>query len=130
MGFPRHVSTTLDTLAINSHRISVYEKGLTFDETICRLEPARRLEVTITNDPSKISKAIMDEHIVIGGEHIRMQGDAYTLEPMSAGKTRLSLVSHFSINTPFNWYAGLWAKWLMSDVIQEELNSVRQQCTR
>jgi len=130
MGFPRHLSTTLDTLAINSHRIAAYEKGLTFDETICRLEPARRLEVTITNDPAKISKAIMDEHIVIGGDHIRMQGDTYTLEPMSGGKTRLSLVSHFSINTPFNWYAGLWAKWLMSDVIREELNSVRDQCTR
>ncbi|HEV2480988.1 MAG TPA: hypothetical protein VGS79_15030 [Puia sp.] len=129
MGFPRHLSTTLDTLAINSHRIAVYEKGLTFEETIRRLEPARQLEVTITNDPERISKAIMDDHIVIGGEHIRMQGDTYTLEPLSGGKTRLSLVSHFSINTPFNWYAGLWAKWLMSDVIQEELNSVRQQCT-
>lgn len=129
MGFPRHLNTTLDTLAINSHRIAVYEKGLTFDETICRLEPGRRLEVTIMNDPSKISKAIMDEHIVIGGEHIRMQGDSYALEPVPGGKTRLSLVSHFSINTPFNWYAGLWAKWLMSDVIREELNSLRGQCT-
>jgi len=129
MGFPRHLNTTLDTLAVNGHRTAAYEKGLTFDETICRLEPARRLEVTITNDPAKISKAVMDEHIVIGGEHIRMQGDRYALEPIPGGKTRLSLVSRFSINTPFNWYAGLWAKWLMSDVIREELNSVRQQCT-
>lgn len=129
MGFPRHLSTTLDTLAVNRHRIAVYEKGLTFDETICKVVPGRSLEVSITNDPTKISKAIMDEHIVIGGDHIRMQGDGYALQPMPGGRTRLSLVSHFSINTPFNWYADLWAKWLMSDVIQEELNSVRGQCT-
>lgn len=128
MEFPRHLSTTLDTLAIGRKRTSVYEKGLTFDETITRLVPSRRLEVAIANDPSKISKAVMDEHIVIGGEHIRMRGDAYALEPVSGGKTRLSLVSHFSINTPFNWYAGLWAKWLMSDVIREELNSINQRC--
>ncbi|MBS1663750.1 MAG: hypothetical protein JST68_22085 [Bacteroidetes bacterium] len=124
MGFPRHKSTTLDTLAVGKQRIAAYEKGLTFVETISRIEPARSLEVSITTDPAQISKAIMDEHIVIGGEHIQMQGDTYTLQPLPGGKTRLSLVSHFSINTPFNWYARIWANWLMSDVLQEELQSL------
>jgi len=125
LGFPRHVSTILDTAAIGKQRIAKYEKGLTFFETITRLEPGRRFEVSITTDPSTISKAVMDEHIVIGGEHIRMQGDDYTLQPLPDGKTRLSLVSHFSINTPFNWYARIWATWLMSEVLQEELQSLQ-----
>ena len=125
LGFPRHLTTNLDIVAVGGRRIATYEKGLTFLETISQLEPNRRLEVSITTDPSKISKAIMDEHIVIGGEHIRMQADTYTLQPLPDCKTRLSLVSRFSINTPFNWYASLWAKWLMSDVLNEELLSLR-----
>ena len=125
LGFPSHLTTSLDNAAVGGQRIATYEKGLTFLETISQLEPNRRLEVSITTDPSKISKAIMDEHIVIGGEHIRMQTDTYTLQPLPGGETQLSLASRFSINTPFNWYARLWAKWLMSDVLSEELQSLR-----
>jgi len=28
----------------------------------------------------------MDDHIVIGGEHIRMDGDAYSLEPLPGAR--------------------------------------------
>jgi hypothetical protein len=126
LGFPHHLKTVLDNAAVGGKRVATYEKGLTFFETISKFEPGRRLTVKITTDPSKISKAIMDEHIVIGGEHIRMQGDEYTLEALSNGNTMLSVSSRFSINTPFNWYARLWADWLMSDVLREELESLRQ----
>jgi hypothetical protein len=124
MGFPYHLNTTLDSVAIGGQRIATYEKGLTFVETISQLEPGRRLVVDITTDASKISKAIMDEHIVIGGKHIRMQGDEYNLQALPNGDTKLSLASHFSINTPFNWYARPWSKWLMSDVLLQELQSL------
>ena len=124
LGFPHHLGTNLDRLAIGGKRVAVYQKGLRFDETITRLEPGNRLTLTITTDASQISKAIMDEHIVIGGEHIQMQEDNYTLQRLPSGGTRLSLSSRFSINTPFNWYARLWANWLMSDVISEELQSI------
>lgn len=129
IGFPHHKSTTLDTVATGGHRTASYEKGLTFFETISQLEPGRRLDLNITTHPATISKAVMDEHIVIGGEHIRMQGDTYTLQPLPNGKTRLSLTSRFSINTPFNWYARIWANWLMSDVLTEELQILKQSCT-
>ncbi len=82
--------------------------------------------VSIKTDPAKISKAIMDEHIVIGGKHVQLQEDEYKLEALPNGKTRLSLSSHFTINTPFNWYAGLWSKMLMADILKEELSSLGQ----
>lgn len=126
LGFPHHLSTTLDQPVVGGSRIARYEKGLTFMETITRIEPQRSLTLKITNDPSTISKAIMDEHIVIGGRHIKMLEDQYQLTPLSNGKTELTLSSQFCINTPFNWYAGLWAKWLMSDIIGEELQGLQQ----
>ena len=120
LGFPHHLSTTIDTFKTGGSRIAAYEKGLTFMETIKKIEPGRSLVVAVTTDASQISKAIMDEHIVIGGRHIQMQEDAYKLEALPNGQTRLTLSSQFSINTPFNWYAGIWARWLMSDILSEE----------
>ncbi|WP_431213922.1 hypothetical protein ACQ86N_03255 [Puia sp. P3] len=87
MGFPNHLSTTVSSPEIGGHRTASYEKGLVFFETITRLEPNKRLELDIHTDPSTISKAIMDDHIVIGGEHIHMEGDAYSPEPLPGGRT-------------------------------------------
>jgi len=128
MGFPHHLNTTVSSPTIGGQRIASYEKGLVFFETITKMEPGRQLEVAIRTDPSTISKAIMDDHIVIGGEHIRMEGDAYSLEPLPGGRTKLTLESRFVINTPFNWYTRIWADWLMSDVLQQELDAMRQAC--
>jgi hypothetical protein len=125
MGFPNHLSTTVSSPEIGGQRTASYEKGLVFFETITRLEPNKRLELDIHTDPSTISKAIMDDHIVIGGEHIRMEGDSYSLEPLPGSRTRLTLESRFAINTPFNWYTRLWANWLMSDVLRQELDALR-----
>jgi hypothetical protein len=124
LGFPHHLKTTIDTLRVGGCRLAVYEKGLTFTEKIKKLEPGRSLVIEITTDPSKISNAIMDEHIVIGGRHIKMQEDEYRLKALPDGQTLLTLSSRFCINTPFNWYAGIWAQWLMSDILKEELSSL------
>ena len=124
LGFPHHLNTTLEKPVVNGSRIATYEKGLTFIETIRKIQPGRLLVLEITNDPSKISTAIMDEHIVIGGKHIKLLEDEYRLEELPNGRTLLSLSSRFSINTPFNWYAGLWAEWLMSGILKEELSSL------
>ena len=129
MGFPHHLNTTMRTPSVGGSRVATYEKGLEFVETIKKIEPGRLLILEITTDPSKISKAIMDEHIVIGGDHIKMQEDEYRLEPLSNGGTRLTLSSRFVINTPFNWYAGIWARLLMSDILQEELHSLEHGLT-
>jgi hypothetical protein len=126
LGFPHHLNTTMHDPTVGSSRIATYEKGLEFVETIKKIEPGRSMTLEITTDPSKISKAIMDEHIVIGGDHIKMQEDEYRLEPLPDGGTRLILSSRFSIHTPFNWYAGIWAQLLMSDILKDELYSLEQ----
>ena len=125
-GFPHHLNTKVNKQVVGGSRVATYEKGLAFMETIEKMEPGRLLVLSIKTDPSKISKAIMDEHIVIGGKHVKLLQDEYQLEELPNGRTRLRLSSYFSINTPFNWYAGLWSKGLMSDILQEELSSIRQ----
>lgn len=126
MGFPKHLYTTLDTCALGGKRMAYYEKGLFFEETITELVPGKKLVLDIHVDPGKIPPTVLDEHIVIGGKHVDIIADTYVLTTKPDGTTHLSLSSQFYINTPFNWYAGIWAKCLMSDLLRGELNLIRK----
>lgn len=126
MGFPSHISTTLDTLAIGGKRIAIYEKGLYFNETITAYESEKKMVLDIKTDPNKIPPTVMDEHILIGGKHVDILQDVYTLEQLPNGNCILKLSSHFFINTPFNWYAAIWAKYLMSDILSGELELIKE----
>lgn len=126
MGFPRHLETTLDTLAVGGKRKAIYENGLYFDETIAAFKPEKTLVLDIKTDPNHIPPTVMDEHILIGGKHIDILQDCYTLDEISKNSCRLTLSSRFYINTPFNWYAAIWAKYLMGEILQGELDLIER----
>ena len=126
LGFPHHLETSMDSAVAGGKRVARYEKGLVIEQKVKALDPGKGMDLSITTDPTAISAAVMDEHIVIGGEHIKMAEDSYRLELMPGGGTKVSLASRFSIRTPFNWYAAIWAHWMMSDVLSGELNSLNE----
>ena len=126
LGFPNHLETTLDTLAIGGKRLAKYEKGLVFEEIITKYEPEKLLVLDINTDPNKIPPTVMDEHIVIGGKHLDILEDIYTLDALPNGSTRVRLSSRFFINTPFNWYSSLWANYLMNDILKNELQIIEK----
>ncbi|MFD2721009.1 SRPBCC family protein [Hymenobacter monticola] len=130
LGFPKHKSTTLDARSVGGKRTAYYEKGLYFDETITQYQPARLLVLRVDANPNAIPPAVMDEHILIGGKHLDILEDVYELESLPGGGTRLTLSSRFYINTPFNWYARLWAHYLMTDILQSELELVESKLPR
>ncbi|WP_205703386.1 MULTISPECIES: hypothetical protein [Hymenobacter] len=127
LGFPKHVRTTLNTAGVGGKRTAYYEKGLSFEETITQYQPARLLVLRVDANPAAIPAAVMDEHILIGGKHLDILEDVYALQALPAGGTRLTLSSRFTINTPFNWYARLWAHYLMADILQGELDLLQQE---
>ncbi len=126
IGFPKHVQTILDTPAAGGKRVALYENGLYFNETIVAYEKEKRMVLDIHTDPTHIPPKVMDEHIVIGGRHVDILEDVYTLEKVSQTRCRLTLSSRFYINTPFNWYAGIWARYLMQDLLESEIRLVKE----
>ncbi len=124
-GFPRHLTTTLDSCRVGGKRVALYEKGLYFEETVTSYQPARQIVLQVNANPSAVPPAVMDEHILIGGKHLDILQDTYQLTPLAGGRTRLRLASQFSINTPFNWYAELWAHYLMADILDGELTGLQ-----
>lgn len=126
LGFPRHVATSVDTLAVGGTRISYYEKGLHFQEKVVRVEKEKLLVFSVNTEPGQFPPTIMDEHVMIGGKHLDILDDTYQLEALAGGRTRVTLAGRFYINTPFNWYARIWANYLMADILQGELHSVQE----
>ncbi len=125
IGFPRHLETTLDSAKVGGERIATYERGLFFKETITQLEEEKLLALKIDVDPHKIPPTVMDEHILIGGKHVDVYEDIYKLNSDEDGSINLSISSRFMINTPFNWYTSIWAKYLMNDLLDGQLELVK-----
>ena len=126
IGFPKHERTTLDKADIGGKRMIYYERGLFFEETIKEIIPNQKLVLDIHADPNKIPPTVMDEHIIIGGKHLDLLEDVYSLEEMTNGQTKVTLSSSFYINTPCNWYASWWAEMLMKDMLKGELNLIKK----
>lgn len=125
MGFPKHLKTTQDKYTLGGRRVASYEKGLYFEEIITEIETEKKLVLEINTDPENIPPTVMDEHILIGGEYFDVLEDTYELEVLDNKEIKVTLSSKFYINTPFNWYTGLWAKFLLKDVLHGELEKIQ-----
>jgi cytochrome c oxidase subunit 1 len=126
LGMPRPLRAELDTLAVGGYRKAVFERGLVFHETVFEYEPLRRMAFSIRANPDEIPPMAMDEHVVIGGEYFDVLEGRYELEPLGPGRCRLHLTSRFVVSTSFNLYAGLWARWIMSDIQENILQVIRR----
>lgn len=126
LGLPRHLHTSVDTLAVGGKRTAFYERGLYFEERVTEIIPGERLRVAIKADPGSVPPSVLDEHIVIGGRHFKALEDTYQVTALPDGSCRLSLSGKIVINTPFNWYAGLWARWVLEDLFQNLLGIINQ----
>ncbi|MFN0015648.1 MAG: SRPBCC family protein [Saprospiraceae bacterium] len=129
LGLPRHLRTELDTLAVGGRRTAYYERGLYFEETVTACIPGRLLRLRIKSDPGSIPPNVLDDHVAVGGKHFKAIEDTYRLEPLPGNRCRVQLTGRVVINTPFNWYARLWAHWLLSDTFDNVLGNAQKRAT-
>lgn len=57
----------------------------------------------------------LDDHVKIGGEFFDIIDTRYSLAPLAAGTTQLSVKIHYRVSTDFNWYANGVAKLLIGN---------------
>ena len=88
------------------------------------------MTVAIKADPGNVPPTVLDEHIVVGGRHFKALEDTYKLTPLPDGTCKLELSGRISINTPFNWYSGLWARGVLADLFQDQLRQIGERASR
>lgn len=128
MGFPRPIKAELDSLAIGGKRKAIFSGGLVFDEKVFYYESMKKMSFTITPVTENIPAATLDEHVTVGGKYFTVLDGTYELEKIGENKYKLILYSHFQMNTTFNFYSGLWSKWIMADIQNNILHIIKNRC--
>lgn len=111
---------TLDP-RVGGRRHLVWQRGVSFEEEITRWDENRHIAWKYIFGPNSFPEGSLDDHIVIGGRYFNLEDTSYTLTP-EAGGTRLDISVKVRVTTNFNWYAGAWAKFLISDTAETILN--------
>ena len=106
---PRPRSAVVVGDGVGSVRHAQWGENITFEEHITDWQEneALRWEFVFPND--SISR-YTDQHISPEGRHLRIQEGGYRLEPLSDGRTRLTLYTDYEAQTPMNTYAAIWGE--------------------
>lgn len=125
LGFPMPVEAVLDKNEVGGFRKAIFERGLIFNETVTDYSEFNKMSFEIKANTYDIPSTTLDEHILIGGEYFDMLNGTYVLKKISENEYDLILYSNFSLNTTFNFYAGLWGKWIMKDIQDNILHVIK-----
>jgi uncharacterized membrane protein SpoIIM required for sporulation len=106
---------------IGGKRQLLWQRGVTFEEEIVAWQPYKLIAWKYLFQPNSFPPGALDEHIVIGGRYFNLETTSYSLTPEGVG-TLLTITVGTSITTNFNWYAGLWSKFLIEDTADTILN--------
>lgn len=130
IGFPRPLEATLSHEGIGGVREATFERGVLFLETVTVWEPARTLSFTIHADSTTISRAALDEHVTVGGEHFDVLDGTYEIEPVGPREVILHLRSTHRLSTHFNFYSAWWTRLVMDQIQSNILQVVKHRSER
>lgn len=116
LGFPRPVKAELNFEGVGAYRKAIFTNGLVFHETVTAYRDNEFMAFNIKAFPHEIPSTTLDEHVVIGGNFFDVLEGRYEIENLGQGVYRLHLSSTFEMKTTFNFYAGWWGKWIMTDI--------------
>lgn len=114
IGVPYPVEARTITGRVGGARELRWQRGVKFEEEITSWEPNTHIAWRYKFGPDSFPPGSLDDHIVIGGRYFNLETTSYTLSPEGDG-TRLTIEVGTSVTTNFNWYASLWARFLVDD---------------
>jgi hypothetical protein len=128
IGFPRPIEATMSYDGVGAIRQGIFERGLTFYETVTAWDPGRRYAFTIRADTAHIPRTTLDEHVTVGGRFFDLLDGEYIVEPLPGGDVLLHLNSRERLSTDFNLYAAMWSDAVMRDVQNNILHVIQNRC--
>lgn len=105
IGVPRPIEGVNRMTAEGEVRTSRWERGVRFTAIVLHRREAREIAWRYRFAPDSFPPGSMDEHVAVGGRHFDMEDTTLRLRPLPGGRTRLEIVGHYRVSTPFNFYA-------------------------
>lgn len=122
---PRPRATTLQGQGVGAIRTAYWGDHINFEERITQWQPGRRLgwSFAFTNNTLQ---DYTDRHIAPDGPFLKIDTGDYTLTPLDAGRTLLTLRTNYIAKTHVNPYAQLWGEILLGDIQSNVLAIIKQ----
>lgn len=95
-----------------------------FEEHIIDWRLGRELAWTFDIDATA-SRRMLDDHLKVNSDYLRLEEDRYRLEPTGDGGTRLVLTTRYWLRTPINGYAGWWGQVFLGDFHRNVLGVIK-----
>jgi hypothetical protein len=125
LGLPRPRATTLSGHGVGAIRTAYWGDHINFEERITQWQPGRRLGWAFAFTNSSLQD-YTDRHIAPDGQFLKIDTGDYTLTPMDAGRTLLTLRTNYIAKTHVNPYAQLWGEILLGDIQSNVLAIIKQ----
>ena len=124
IGVPRPIDARLDGRGVGAVRHVAWAKGVRFEERLIRWEPGREMAWSFHISP-EASRLILDEHLTINSDYLRLEEGGYRLHPRADGGTDVVLTTRYWIRTPMNGYAAAWGRLFLGDFHANVLGVIR-----
>jgi hypothetical protein len=121
IGVPYPIEARTIEGRVGGSRILRWQRGVEFEELITAWQPNSYIAWDYKFSSESFPAGSLDDHIVIGGRYFDLEATSYRLTPEGQG-TRLAIEVRTRVTTNFNWYASLWAKYLIADTAKAILN--------
>lgn len=96
-------------------RYSKWERGVHFSALVTNRVENQTITWRYRFADDSFPRGSMDDHVKIGGEYFDLYDTTFNIVPISAGLSRLEIVSHYRVTTNINAYAKLVANFIAHD---------------
>jgi hypothetical protein len=129
IGVPRPVGARLVGTGLGANRHAKWTLGINFRETITEWEQDRRIGWKFVFDTID-NWEFTDRHLMPDSAYYRVTTGGYTLQPMTVGRTRLTLDTSYWVRTPVNGYSALWGEFFLGDLEENLLTLVKERAEK
>ncbi len=129
IGVPRPLGARLIGEGIGAERLASWDRNIHFRERIVEWRLHRRIGWEFSFDDISAWK-FTDRHLTPDSAYLRVTRGGYSLQPVDAGHTRVTLDTRYWMKTPVNVYSALWGELILGDLENNLLALIKQRAER
>jgi hypothetical protein len=124
IGVPLPLAGVVEPSAEGPVRRITMGKRVHFDQVFTDSRENRYVRWTYRLYPDSFPPNALDDHVLVGGYYFDIRDTSYTLTPAGA-ETELKISMGYRVTTQFNWYADMWARFLLGNFEEVVLDFYR-----
>lgn len=129
IGVPRPLGARLVGEGVGAERLARWGAQVSFRERITEWSPGRRIGWRFIFDDID-GWRFTDRHLTPDSAYFRVTTGGYSLAPLGANRTRVTLETRYWMKTPVNGYAALWGEVFLGDLEGNLLALIKQRAER